>query len=153
MFKGDRFVAIVIVLVFCAKTFFMSFFALNQYPRSYYLKVQISAYAEPTTYLWFTFISNLTAFMAGFFLFAGLCENLYSFFLPAFAVIVCYIVGDLFLHCLFVFITTEFHLLMIVNFCCTIVFAGCMYFIHRCSKDFYQLSPTQEMPRTTSVSN
>ncbi|XP_054089069.1 uncharacterized protein LOC114804107 isoform X2 [Zeugodacus cucurbitae] len=74
MFKGDRFVAIVIVLVFCAKTFFMSFFALNQYPRSYYLKVQISAYAEPTTYLWFTFISNLTAFMAGFFLFAGLCE-------------------------------------------------------------------------------
>ncbi|XP_011203984.1 uncharacterized protein LOC105226681 [Bactrocera dorsalis] len=152
MFRGDKFIAIGIALLFCAKTFFMSFFALDQHPRYYQLKVQQSAYGHPTTYLWVTFLSNLTAFMAGFFLFAGICESLYAFFSPAFAVIVCFIVGDLFFHCLFLFVTVEFHMLMVFNLCTTVVFAGCMYFVYRYSKEFDELNPEQVLQRNGSVS-
>nr|XP_014099446.2 uncharacterized protein LOC106624277 [Bactrocera oleae] len=152
MFRGDKIIAIGITLLFCTKTFFMSFFALNQHPRSYQLIVELSAYGHPTTYLWITFLLNLTAFIAGFFLFAGLCENLYTFFSPAFAVIVCFIVGDLFFHCLFLFVTVEFHLLMIFNFCTTLVFAACMFFIYKYSKVFYELNPTQVLQRNGSES-
>ncbi|XP_054740726.1 uncharacterized protein LOC129246172 [Anastrepha obliqua] len=141
--RFTRIAGISITLLFCAKTFFISFYALNQYPRYYYLDIQKSEYAEPTTYLWITCLTNLGAFISGFWLFAGLCEDLFIFFSPAFFVIIIFLVEDFLLHCILIVIVNVFHMLMIFNFVTTLGFAMCMYIVYSASEDFNETNPEQ----------
>ncbi|XP_012160414.1 uncharacterized protein LOC105665268 [Ceratitis capitata] len=152
MYSPIKIIAFIITFLFCAKTFFMAFFALNQYPRCSLLQTQISVYANPTTYLWITFITNIIALFAGFWMLAGLCENLFAFFSPAFTVIISFLIEDLVMHGILVFITNVFHMLMIFNTTSTIIFGIGMLFVYRSTKEFEDINPEQVLSQARRFS-